>query len=361
MLKIAVISFGVLLLLPVLIFNAIPHFLFGWLGNDSADVGRMTDMAVNIGGIYNRFDDISRRETEKLIQELSEGYETDAVSVDVRNTNLAWLIAIIAVQYNQDLYTIDEDAIRNMIADKLTYSSSFYDGKQSLRIEDLDPYELMDKLEFGTEQRQWAEFLFSNMTDTQTVSDAEYINSSDKSYGGIIYSDGLTDVIYYSQADSRWGNELYGKTNTIGKAGCGPAALAMAVSSLTGKSVTPKDVADWSYANGYRVEHSGSKHSLIPDGARHYGLRAEGAGIKDAQKVIDALTDGKLVIAIMSAGHFTSGGHFILLRGVTADGMILVADPISVSRSEQPWEFQIILNEVNRNAGAGGPFWILSA
>ena len=35
----------------------------------------------------------------------------------------------------------------------------------------------------------------------------------------------------------------------------------------------------------------------------------------------------------MSAGHFTSGGHFILLRGVTLDGNILVADPNSRARS----------------------------
>jgi hypothetical protein len=61
----------------------------------------------------------------------------------------------------------------------------------------------------------------------------------------------------------------------------------------------------------------------------------------------------------MSKGHFTSRGHFIVLRGVTEDGKILVADPASVKRSEQLWDLSVILDEANKNAGAGGPFWIV--
>ena len=71
--------------------------------------------------------------------------------------------------------------------------------------------------------------------------------------------------------------------------------------------------------------------------------------------------EGKLVIAIMAKGHFTSGGHFIVLRGVTEDGNILVADPASVKRSNQEWALGIITNEASRKAGSGGPFWVFSA
>ena len=66
------------------------------------------------------------------------------------------------------------------------------------------------------------------------------------------------------------------------------------------------------------------------------------------------------MIAIMSKGHFTSSGHFIVLRGVTEDGKILVADPASVKRSNQEWELGIIVNEASRKAGSGGPFWVFS-
>lgn len=33
-----------------------------------------------------------------------------------------------------------------------------------------------------------------------------------------------------------------------------------------------------------------------------------------------------MVIAIMAPGHFTTTGHFIVLRGITEEGKVLVAD-----------------------------------
>ena len=73
---------------------------------------------------------------------------------------------------------------------------------------------------------------------------------------------------------------------------------------------------------------------------------------------MDALANGKLVVALMTKGRFTSSGHFIVLRGVQ-DGKILVADPASYRRSQKVWDLSIILNEASRRAGAGGPFWII--
>ena len=75
---------------------------------------------------------------------------------------------------------------------------------------------------------------------------------------------------------------------------------------------------------------------------------------------MDALSQGKLVVALMTKGHFTSSGHFIVLRGVR-DGKILVADPSSYTRSQKAWDLSIILNEASRRAGAGGPFWIIGS
>ena len=84
----------------------------------------------------------------------------------------------------------------------------------------------------------------------------------------------------------------------------------------------------------------------------------EGCTASEPQRILDALSDGKLVVAIMTKGHFTSGGHFIVLRGVQ-DGQILVADPASYRRSEKLWDLSIILNEASKQAGAGGPFWLV--
>ena len=105
---------------------------------------------------------------------------------------------------------------------------------------------------------------------------------------------------------------------------------------------------------------NGSFLSLIPEGAGHFGLMVDYADRTQAQKLVDALAEGKLAIAIMTKGSFTQSGHFIVLRGVTEDGQILVADPASTSRSEQPWPLEIIMGEARQTSGTAGPFWLLS-
>ena len=149
-----------------------------------------------------------------------------------------------------------------------------------------------------------------------------------------------------------------GFTDNIGGYGCGPTAMAIVVSSLTDDMVDPVEMAKWSYDNGYWCKSSGSYHALIPAAAEEWGLPVSGCTTSEPQRILDALADGKLVVAIMSEGHFTSSGHFIVLRGVK-DGQIMVADPASYKRSGQLWDLSIILNEASRRAAAGGPFWII--
>jgi len=190
------------------------------------------------------------------------------------------------------------------------------------------------------------------------IYERDYIVGSGIDYGDIIFTDGSTSVIYFNQLDERYSHISYG-TDRIGTHGCGPAALAIVISSLTGRIVDPIEMAEWSVANGGWAPEQGSYHSLIPNAARAFGLNVEGNVQNTPQKIVDALANGKLVIALMGRGHFTSSGHFIVLRGVTADGKILVADPASLRRSEREWDFSLILDEARRGAGAGGAFWII--
>ena len=171
------------------------------------------------------------------------------------------------------------------------------------------------------------------------------------SLGDICFTDGATEVVYFNQLDERYARKPYG-TDHIGGYGCGPTSMAIVVSSLAGETVDPEQMARWAYENGYWCKGSGSYHALIPEAAAHWGLAVSGCSPSEPQRILDALADGKLVVAI------TSGGHFIVLRGVQ-DGKILVADPASYRRSGQLWELSIILNEASRRAGAGGPFWII--
>lgn len=191
----------------------------------------------------------------------------------------------------------------------------------------------------------------------QVLSSTEF-SATGISYEGVVFTDGSTQVVYYNQLDERWRYEAYG-TDDIGGYACGPTAMSIVISSLTSETVDPPHMAQWAYENGYWCSKSGSYHTLIPGAAEAWGLSVEGCTTSEPQRIVDALADGKLVVALMSKGHFTSSGHFIVLRGVTADEKILVADPSSYQRSEKEWDFSIILNEASKSASAGGPFWII--
>jgi hypothetical protein len=188
----------------------------------------------------------------------------------------------------------------------------------------------------------------------------EYIDSSTYDFSNVTFTDNEVDVIYFNQADARWKYKPYGLVDTIGECGCGPTSLAIVISTLTQDTVNPVEMANWSYKNGYCVEYAGSSHHLIPDGARNYGLMVEGATNDEPERIIKALSEGKLIIAIMGKGHFTKSGHFLVMRGITAEGKVLVADPISLNKSNKEWDLQIFLNEAKRGAAAKGPFWIIS-
>lgn len=213
-----------------------------------------------------------------------------------------------------------------------------------------------------TEQKTLAQNFAENLSLFLGDGLFQNLSSSESSFtipalGNIRYTDGGTEVVYYNQLDERYANKPYG-TDNIGGYGCGPTAMAMVVSSLTDDLVDPVEMAKWSYDNGYWCSGSGSYHALIPAAAEAWGLPVSGCTASEPQRITDALSSGKLVVAIMSAGHFTSSGHFIVLRGVQ-DEKILVADPASRTRSEQSWELSIILNEASKSAGSGGPFWII--
>jgi hypothetical protein len=188
------------------------------------------------------------------------------------------------------------------------------------------------------------------------IHEEDYIEGNGQNYDGVVFTDSATEVIYYNQMDKRWADKSYG-TDRIGSHGCGPTAMSIVVSSLSGETVDPPTMARWSVDNGGYCPGNGSYHKLVPDAAAAWGLSCEGK--LSAQDIVDALSSGKLVVVIMGKGHFTSSGHFIVLRGVTSEGKILVADPASEKRSHQEWDLSLIMKEARKGAGAGGPYWAI--
>ncbi len=177
--------------------------------------------------------------------------------------------------------------------------------------------------------------------------------------GQEILTGGVVDIVYFYQGGEAWAELPYGSDN-IGGYGCGPTAMAMVVSSLTGSAVDPSAMAQWAVEHGYWARKSGSYLSIVEGTARAYGLRAESFDGRTPDELLDELLSGRLLVALMGPGHFTSRGHFILLRGFTLSGEILVADPNSPERSLSVWDPQIILDELSSSTHDGAPLWSVS-
>ena len=176
--------------------------------------------------------------------------------------------------------------------------------------------------------------------------------------GKQILTGGSVDVTYFCQKDDEWADQPYG-TDTIGPAGCGPTAMAIVVASLTDTDTDPAVMAAWAAEHGYWARGSGSYLSIVLGTARSFGLLAEPFTSREADDVLDALSEGKMLVALMGPGHFTSGGHFILLRGVTLAGNVLIADPNSLENSLTSWDPQFILDELSSAQANGAPLWVI--
>lgn len=324
-----------LILLPIIVICAVPQMLFSWGTVNDAELIERNKHGTEL---VQHYDDTIARQPEGV------------------NPDVYWLISIESVRGKQNLNEISKSDVERSV------ENSFSIDDETGEVHNKSPDEIMNELNFDDEQRNWVELMYGSLNDQYLDPDSEYGDADGlPDYDGVMLGEaGETQVVYYNQLDERWANKMYGRSSTIGAAGCGPTSLAIAVSTLTGKNVDPPTVCAWSVANGHRCEGNGSYHSLIPEGAKHYGLKVEKLGRSSARELEKHLSGGHLVIAIMSKGHFTSSGHFIVLRGITKNGKVLVADPASYKRSGQEWDMSIILNEARGDAAAGGPFWSLS-
>lgn len=169
------------------------------------------------------------------------------------------------------------------------------------------------------------------------------------------------ELVYYNQTDDAWAGEPYG-SDTIGRYGCGPVAMAMVVSSLSDTPMDPAQMAQHCVDQGYWAKKRGSYWSVVPGTAEDFGLTCTSLPPEetDHDTILHYLSTGQPLVAMVGPGHFTTSGHFIILRGSTLDGSILIADPASLERSLTTWDLDLILEELSPNRSSGGPLWVIS-
>lgn len=147
------------------------------------------------------------------------------------------------------------------------------------------------------------------------------------------------------QWDKRWGYAPYGD-GWIGNAGCGPTSLSMVLIGLTGDvSLHPQAVAAFSEEHGWYEAGVGTAWELFTEGAPLLGLHVE-EGTISGDYIREHLTPETPMIASMRPGDFTKGGHLLVLRGLDADGKVLVNDPNSPKRSRKAWDMEVIVPQI---------------
>lgn len=156
--------------------------------------------------------------------------------------------------------------------------------------------------------------------------DKEYVDHVLRYYiisssGGNYPANGM-QIPHYLQTD--YASIPYGN-GSIASSGCGPTSFAMIASYLTGSTITPIDAVAWC-GNAYYAPGAGTYWSYFQAASDHFGCGTV-TQTTSASSVLQALSQGCPVISSQSPGLFTSGGHFIVLRGITANGKVLVNDP----------------------------------
>lgn len=372
------------LLLPVLLMTMLPIIIFGPLNGDGSE---SLSGIVNDDMLYQNYNKLELGVSRVLSDGLSdvlERIETDfefsgcdemIIENPYENSivfNANSFISMYCACKENEIEEISIDDLETLLRKKIgkLYSYSYNDSTREVSCgEDPETKEPLTKtitvrkytiqyngesyfsdevFELTVSQKQLAAEYAVNLSvllnDGSYQSLAGYeLLSQGMVYDGLVFTDGETRVVYYNQLDERWKNSPYG-TDTIGGYACGPTAMAIVISSLTAQTVDPAYMARWSYENGYWCAGSGSYRTLISNAATDWNLQVENCKNTEPQRIIDALADGELVVAIMTKGHFTSSGHFIVLRGITSDGKVLVADPASYKRSEKEWDLSVILN-----------------
>lgn len=159
-------------------------------------------------------------------------------------------------------------------------------------------------------------------------------------------SDEVTEgeVPLFLQWDSRWGYRLYG-TNYMGNNGCGPTALAIVYAGLTGNAdQSPYDIAVYAIGEGLYWAQQGTHRDLMTRGAEYLGLTVTSLE-KDEEAIRQGLRDGQLMIAHVTEGDFTRGGHFIVFVGITDEGQLIIRDPNSRINTDKLWDFAQVMEQ----------------
>lgn len=218
LLKILIAALVVFIVVPMVIFTALPNIFFGYNSSGTDTVIQMTQQAMTLGGVYMTLGNFEGAQIDSVVTGIAAEYEKNGTTIDhivvssaMTDDDLLWVIAINSAAHQQDLNTMSADLIRDFCKSSLSYtpSLSFMDSGDdgvvtTLRIEvkHLDPEKLMDELGFDDEARQWAGALYETLEESDAINKyRSYYEAYQPGYGGDGSYSG--DVEYGSGYDNK--------------------------------------------------------------------------------------------------------------------------------------------------------------
>ena len=135
-----------------------------------------------------------------------------------------------------------------------------------------------------------------------------------------------------------------GIERSVATSGCGATSLSMVIAYLTGNTDQNPYTLFCDSVDAGRYHGSGWSHGTLSLFAENYGVHSRWIA-NDADAILSALREGKPVIAHMGPGIFTSRGHYLVLRGVTEDGLVLMNDPNSRDNCAKAFPIDTLLKQ----------------
>ena len=152
--------------------------------------------------------------------------------------------------------------------------------------------------------------------------------------------------VFYRQNWSSVKDAPYGDCG-FGQCGCGPTCIAAIISNLAGVPVDPEEMRVYGLSVGSWLPSGGTTYGFLIETAKKYGITATQIYAGDKNALFEALKDeNKLVLATMGPGDFTLGAHFMLFRGITDEGKILIADSYSFEHSVKEWDYDVLYSQL---------------
>jgi hypothetical protein len=126
-----------------------------------------------------------------------------------------------------------------------------------------------------------------------------------------------------------WGTRLTPSGGTMCQNACIPTSLAMIARNITGAAITPENTIDYYDKNNLWNPGFGSYNSSPLTAAGAFGLKVETIANKSVIESYKAVFDNGGQIMAISTGTapFMPTRHAVVIRGITAEGNFMVADP----------------------------------